>query len=296
MDAKSKQNLIPRLKKIELDLGSSLRYSRFTERNPDAKAFWHYHPEVELVYVKKGVGNRFVGNHVSRFEHGDLILMGPDIPHFGYEFGLQGVHEEIVVHFKKDLIKTAFQLMPEFEKIEALIEKAKSGLVFSGQTREEVSMLLESMEKKSAFDRLQCMLKVLHILANSQEYDVLNAKGLTLIIQNQEDDRINQVYDYVKTHYEDDISLEEISQVALMTVPAFCRFFKKSTKKTFTQFVNEFRVRQAIRLLSQSNKSLTEISGEVGFNSFSHFTKQFKRITSKTPSQYKKTMYQVISE
>ena len=186
--------------------------------------------------------------------------------------------------------------MPEFEKIEELIEKAKSGLVFSGQTREQVSVLLESMEDKSPFARLQCMLKVLHLLSNSQEYEVLNAKGMTLIIQNQEDDRINQVFNYVKEHYEDDISLEEISRVALMTVPAFCRFFKKSTQKTFTQFVNEFRVRQAIRLLSQSNKSLSDISGEVGFNSFSHFTKQFKRITAKTPSQYKKTMYKVISE
>ena len=294
MELKSKQYLIPRLKKIEPDLGSSLRYSRFTERNPDAKAYWHYHPEVELVYIKEGFGNRYVGNHISKFENGDLILMGPNIPHFGYEFGLQGVNEEIVVQFKKDLIKTLVQIMPEYESIDDLIQKSKSGISFYGKTRQEVASELESMQEKESFDRLQCMMKVLHILASSKEYEVLNAKGMTLIIQNQDDERINQVYNYVKENYEDEISLDDISQVALMTVPAFCRYFKKSTKKTFTQFVNEFRIRQAIRLLSQGNKSLSEIAGEVGFNSFSHFTKQFKRVTSKTPSEYKKSMYQMI--
>ena len=294
MKTNPKQYLMPRLRKVESDLGSSLRYSRFTERNPDGKAFWHYHPEVELVYIKEGFGNRYVGNHISKFEDGDLILMGPNIPHFGYEFGLQGVNEEIVIQFKKDLIKTSVQIMPEFESIYELIQKSKSGISFFGKTRQEVGVQLESMEEKSPFERLLCMLKVLHTLSNSHECEVLNAKGMTLVIQNQDDERINQVYNYVKENYEEEISLEEISQVALMTVPAFCRYFKKSTKKTFTQFVNEFRVRQAIRLLSQSNKSLSEIAGEVGFNSFSHFTKQFKRVTSKTPSKYKKSMYQII--
>ena len=294
MEAKPKQKLIPRLKKIEPDLGSSLRYSRFTERNPDAKAYWHYHPEVELVYIKEGFGKRYVGNHISKFQDGDLILMGPNIPHYGYEFGLQGVNEEIVIQFKKDLIKTSVEIMPELVSINKLIEKSKSGISFFGKTRQDIGVQLESMEEKSPFGRLMCMMKVLQILSQSDECEVLNAQGMTLIIQNQDDERINKVYNFVKENYEKEISLEQISQVAVMTVPAFCRYFKKSTKKTFTQFVNEFRVRQAIRLLSVGNNSLSEIAGEVGFNSFSHFTKQFKRVTSKTPSEYKKSIYQII--
>lgn len=294
MDGKSKQHLIPRLKKVEPDIGSSLRYSRFTERDPDAKAYWHYHPEVELVYIKEGYGNRYVGNHISKFEEGDLILMGPNIPHFGYEFGLQGVNEEIVVQFKKDLIKTSVQIMPELEAIAAMISKSKSGISFYGETKEMIGLQLEKMEEQSAFDRLLSILKVLQRLAQSEEYEVLNAQGMTLIIQNQDDERINQVYNYVKTHYESEISLDQISKVASMTVPAFCRYFKKYTKKTFTQFVNEFRVRQAIRLISLGNKSITEIAYEVGFNNFSHFNKQFKRVTGLSPSTYKKSMYQII--
>lgn len=287
-------HLIPKLKKVEPDIGSSLRYSRFTERDPDAKAYWHYHPEVELVYIKEGFGNRYVGDHISTFENGDLILMGPNIPHFGYEFGLQGVNEEIVVQFKKDLIKTSVQIMPELKLVDALITKSKSGLSFYGETREVIGRELEQMQAKSPFDRLLSILKVLEILSESKECEVLNARGMTLIIQNQDDVKINQVYNYVKENFRSEISLGEISQVALMTVPAFCRYFKKYTKRTFTQFVNEFRVRQAISLISVGNKSITEIAYEVGFNNFSHFNKQFKRVTGVSPSAYKKSLYQII--
>ena len=295
MEFRPKQNLIPRLKKVELDLGSSLLYSRYTEAKPDAKAYWHYHPEVELVYTKHGFGNRFVGNHISRFDDGDLVLMGPNLPHFGYEFGLQGINEEIVVQFGKELFEGTAGLMPELESIQNLIVKAQGGIAFFGETKEWVGEQLELMEKKNPFDRLMIMLQVLQYLSQAEEYEVLNAEGVTLIIQNQDDDRINKVYNYVKENYETEISLDQISKVALMTVPAFCRFFKKSTKKTFTNFVNEFRIRQSIRLLATENRSIGEVASEVGFNNISHFNKQFKRVTGASPSQYKKTMEQIIS-
>ena len=295
MEYSSKNRHIPRLKKVEPDFGSSLRYARFTERNPDAKAYWHYHPEVELVYIESGYGNRYVGNHISKFEDGDLILMGPNIPHFGYEFGLQGINEEIVVQFKKDLIKASAEVMPELEAIYALIAKAKSGISFYGETKKFIGNELVLMENMSPFDRLLSTFKVLQFLAQSEEYEVLNSDGVTLIIQNQNDDRINRVYQYVKENYDMEITLDEISKVALLTVPAFCRYFKKSTQKTFIQFVNEFRIRQAIRLIAAGNKTITEIASEVGFNNFSHFNKQFKRVAGETPSKYKKSMYQIIS-
>lgn len=295
MDSNTKNLLIPRLKKVELDFGSSLRYSRFTEGNPDAKAYWHYHPEVELVYITNGYGNRYVGNHISRFEEGDLILMGPNVPHFGYEFGLQGINEEIVVQFKEKLLSASIETIPEFEAIRALISTAKSGISFHGETKKIVGQELIRMETKKPFERLLHILKILETLSQSKEFDVLNANGVTLIIQNQEDDRLNQVYQYVKEHYEFEITLDQISNIAHMTVPAFCRYFKKYTQKTFIEFVNEFRVRQAIRLIAAGSKSITEIAAEVGFNNFSHFSKQFKRVTGKSPSAYRKAMHQIIS-
>lgn len=295
MEKKGTNLLIPRLKKVELDFGSSLRYSRFTEGNRAAKAYWHYHPEVELVYIAEGYGTRYVGNHISKFENGDLILMGPNVPHFGYEFGMQGINEEIVVQFKEKLLSAYIETIPEFEAIRELINRAKSGISFHGDTKKQIGAELEKLEGKDSFDRLLHILKILETLSRSKEYDILNSNGVTLIIQNQEDDRLNKVYQYVKEHYEFEITLDQISVVAHMTVPAFCRYFKKYTEKTFIEFVNEFRVRQAIRLIAAGDKSITEIAAEVGFNNFSHFSKQFKRVTQKSPSAYRKAMHRIIS-
>ncbi|MDX1349013.1 MAG: AraC family transcriptional regulator [Putridiphycobacter sp.] len=295
MEYKPQNHLIPRLKKVEADFGSSLRYSRFTERNPDAKAFWHYHPEVELVYIEEGYGNRYVGNHISNFDNGDLILLGPNVPHFGYEFGLQGINEEVVVQFKKDIFKSSANILPELVDIIALIEKSKAGISFYGDTKRIVGEELIKMENKDPFERLINLIKILQILAKSDEFEVLNADGVTLIIQNQNDDRINKVYQYVKDNYKSEISLDQISKVAIMTIPAFCRYFKKYTKQTFTQFVNDFRIRQAIRLIAQGKNSISEIAYDVGFNNISHFNKQFKRVTGKSPSKYKSTLYQIVN-
>jgi len=295
MENHPKNHLIPKLQKVEPDFGSSLKYARFTERNPNTKPYWHYHPEVELVYIERGSGTRYVGNHISMFDDGDLILLGPNIPHFGYEFGLQGINDEVVLQFKKDLIKSTAQFIPEMEAIGALVAKAKSGISFFGETKKFVGNELVLMENQSPFDRLISMFKVLQYLSQSEEFNVLNADGVTLIIQNQNEDRINKVYQYVKENYESEITLQQISEIALLTVPAFCRYFKKHTKKTFIQFVNEFRIRQAIRLIAEGNKSISEISSEVGFNNFSHFNKHFKRITGESPSKYKKSMFQIIS-
>ncbi len=294
MDKKQKNHLLPKLKKVSFDFGSSMRYARFTKRNPDAKAYWHYHPEVELVFIEQGFGNRYVGNHISKFEDGDLILMGPNIPHFGYEFGFQGVHEEVVVQFNNEIIENSIELMPELTAIHELINRAKSGISFHGETKAYIGKELILMEGQRPFDRLQRLFKILEYLAHSKEYKVLNADGVTLIIRNQNEDRINKVFQHVKENYDSEITLEEISQLALMTVPAFCRYFKKHTKKTFTQFVNDFRIRQAIRLLAHGDRSISEIANEVGFNNFSHFNKQFKRVTGESPSMYKKAMYQVL--
>lgn len=294
MNIKQKNHLIPKLEKVEFDFGSSLRYCRFTKHNPDAKAFWHYHPEVELVFIEKGFGNRYVGNHISKFENGDLILMGPNIPHFGYEFGFQGVHEEVVLQFSLDIIKNSIEIMPELSLINELINKAKSGISFHGETKALIGKQLILMEKMKPFERLMSVFKILQNLALSKEQKVLNADGVTLIIKNQNEDRINKVFQYVKENYDTEIPLSEMSQLTLMTVPAFCRYFKMNTKKTFTQFVNDFRIRQAIRLLAHGDRSISEIANEVGFNNLSHFHKQFKRVTGESPSKYKKAMYQVL--
>ena len=117
---------------------------------------------------------------------------------------------------------------------------------------------------------------------------MLNADTVPLIVSSQDGDRINHIYNYVREHFQQELPLEVIASEIAMTVPAFCRYFKKHTQKTFTQFVNEFRIVHACKLLSEEQMSVADVCFECGFNNFSHFNRQFKKVTGFSPTQYKK--------
>jgi AraC-like DNA-binding protein len=146
------------------------------------------------------------------------------------------------------------------------------------------------------YDRLLGLLSVLKELALTNDYEVLNAEGVAMAVDLQDNDRMNAVYQYIRENFKTHISLDEISNEVSMTVPAFCRYFKKISRKTFTKFVNEYRVVHASKLLAETAISITEISFESGFNNFSHFNKLFKGFTGKSPSAYRHEFKKIIVE
>ena len=150
------------------------------------------------------------------------------------------------------------------------------------------------MEYQLPFERLLTLLGILKELENANDYRILNATGFSMEMQLQDNDRINMVFNYVKDHFLEEISLESIAEMSSMTVPSFCRYFKKITKKTFTRFVNEYRVVHASKLLAEKQTSIANISYESGFNNFSHFNKLFKEFTGKSASQYRKELKSII--
>lgn len=277
----------PALKSVQPSFGSSFSFSRFSDETPTGFAQWHYHPEIEMVYIEKGNGKRHIGNHVSYYSHGDLILIGPNLPHYGFAHRLTKNNTETVVQFKEDFLGDDFFKSEEMQKIAKLIDRSKQGLSFFGSTKREVGRLLADMAVMNRFDRLLRILKILNKLAETEEYRVLNASKLTIQVGRSDNDRIKLVYDHVRDNFQSTVKLDEIAQLTNMTVPSFCRYFKKQTKKTFTQFVNEFRVIHACKLLSETNRTIADICFECGFNNFSHFNKQFKLVTEKSPSAYR---------
>ncbi len=293
---KSLQYQKPTLKKVEPTFGNSFTYKLFTETNYTQKAFWHYHPEIELVFVDQGSGKRHIGNHLSYYNEGDLILIGSNLPHIGYLDRLAGQESEVVVQFKQDFLGETFFDNIEMHNIRALLERSKSGISFYGRTKEEVGILLMDFNwLKIKFDQLIQLLKILQLLALSEEYELLNANdGVSLVLNPQDNDRMDLIFDYVRGHFEDKIYLDEIADAVAMSVPSFCRYFKKMTSKTFTEYLMEYRIVHACKLLAEDQQSITEISFSCGFHNFSHFTKTFKKITGKSPSAYKKEIYKVV--
>lgn len=286
----------PSLEQINPAFGSSFLVRRYSSSCENTLANWHFHPELELVYVKGGSGKRHIGKHMSYFNDGELILMGSYLPHYGFTDRLTGNSTETVVQFRPDFLGEGFFNLPEMSGIRQLLELSKKGLSFYGKTKDQVGLKIEELSFKDQFGRLLGLLEILNDLFQTNEYKVLNAEGVALAVDTKENDRMNDIYAYIRDHFKSHISLEEISEKANMTVPAFCRYFKKISRKTFTKFVNEYRVVHASKLLAETSMSITEVSFESGFNNFSHFNKSFKSFTGKSPSAYRKDFKNIIIE
>ena len=180
--------------------------------------------------------------------------------------------------------------LQETKCISALFDKAKGGIAFGQETKDAVGNRIEIMDDQKPFERLLTLLDILKALENSRDYKILNAAGFSMEMQVQDNDRINMVFNYVKDHFQEEINLVAIAEMSSMTTPSFCRYFKKITKKTFTQFVNEYRIVHASKLLAEKQISIANVSYESGFNNFSHFNKLFKEFTGKSASQYRKEL------
>lgn len=284
----------PVLEKIEPEIGQSFALRKFEDANSNTQPFWHFHPELEIVYVKQGNGKRHVGNHISYFQGGELIMLGPNLPHYGFTDRMDGSSQEIVVQMKEDFLGPQFFKLPEMQAIDQLFERSKAGISFYGNTKFKVGSRLASMFHMDAFERLNEFINILQILAQSKEYNLLNASGVTLVVQGQDTDRIDNIYRYVRENFTETINLEEVAALTNMAVPSFCRYFKKVTNKTFTEFVNEFRIVHACKLLSEEKHTISEVCFESGFNNFSHFNKMFKQKTGKSPNEYRKAVEKVV--
>lgn len=286
----------PSLERIVPAIGSSFLVRRYVDSCKNELANWHFHPELELVFVNGGSGKRHIGKHLSYFNDGDLIMMGANLPHYGFTNRLTGGSSETVIQFREDFLGPDFFKIPEMTAVSNLLNMSKKGLSFHGKTKETVGKKIEALAFKDQYDRLMGLLEVLKELALSEEYTILNADGVALAIDMKENDRMNKVYDYIRENFKEHISLDDMADLVSMTVPAFARYFKKISRKTFTKFVNEYRVVHASKLLAESSMSITEVSFESGFNNFSHFNKLFKEFTGKSPSAYRNAFKKIVTE
>lgn len=284
----------PSFEIVESSFGSSFYYSKYVENTNNKAHLWHYHPEIEIVFVNGGSGKRQIGSHVSYYTNGDLILIGTNLPHCGFTDEHTGNKNETVIQLKPDFLGANFFNLQETKGILELLDKAKGGIAFGPETIKAIGHRIELMEEQPPFERLLTLLAVLKELESASDYKILNAAGFSMEMQIQDNDRINMVFNYIKDHFTEEISLETISEMASMTIPSFCRYFKKITKKTFTRFVNEYRVVHASKLLAEKQISIANVSYESGFHNFSHFNKLFKEFTGKSASQYRKELKSVI--
>ena len=267
----------------------------FLVRKFDKLAFdapYHFHEEYELTCVINGSGKRYVGSHMEDFASGDLVLLGPNLPHcWKLESNEQTLRtaSAVVIQFNDAFLGEEFFNKFELQLIKKLFQKAGCGVSFYGETVKEINqMLLGLVEEKSNFRILIGLLEILHRLASSEEYNLLDQHRIIAERSVTERERINPVFAYLVENFRKHVSLDKAASIANMTPNAFCKYFKKVTRKTFMETIIEYRLNYAIQQLVQTDKPISEISYESGFGDVSHFYKMFKAKMNLSPLNYRK--------
>ena len=263
---------------------------------PYFDAPYHFHPEFELTLILKSEGKRFVGNQVADFKEGDLVLLGANVPHCWKNDGIgnENSARSIVIQFKEDFLGQGFFKNAETQPIRSLLDKAKSGVLISGKTRDRVAREMIFLQTVPPFQKLLGLLDLLNTIATSKDFEIIDSQPDKYDLSAVDLERINKIYAYVIEHYTQDIHLETAAHLTNMTETAFCRYFKKITKKTFLDLVTEFRIKHACNLLNSTDKQVAEVCFESGFGNISHFNKQFKVVTGYRPLNYRKMFFATI--
>ena len=284
----------PVLEKISPEFGKSILVRQHDQEETSSIAFWHFHPEVELIYINKGNGKTHIGNHLSYFNNSQLLLIGANLPHNGFTDRLTKCGKETLIQFKPEIFGDFLIQLPEMSKIKQLLIRAKKGIRFKAESKKIIGPKIEEIKHLNGFNRVVKLLEVLQDLALAEDYEILNSDGYAFETKPQDSEKIDLIFKYINDNFKNQIYLDEIADKASMTVPAFCRYFKRVTGKTFTKLVNEYRVVHATKLLTENQMSITDVCYECGFNNFSHFNKLFKEFTGKSASKYRGEVKKII--
>ena len=275
------------LEKISHDRNRSFALFEFQSRRFNCP--FHYHPEIELTLIAGSSGHRYVGDHVGRFAPGDLVLMGPDLPHmYINDATFSGQARSIVLQFLPDCLGTDFFRLGELKGVRHLLERSRVGLAFHGRTRDKVAPLLMQMNGLEGIARLLALLNILEILARSKEFRVLASPTYSPSLALYQGERINRVCEFVSRKFKEGITQSEAARTARMSAPSFSRFFRRATNRTFRAFLNEVRIGHASHLLLETDQTVAEVCYDSGFGNLSNFNRQFLKLRKVSPRAYRR--------
>jgi AraC-like DNA-binding protein len=273
------------LESIQPDADSSFRF--LVTPNLNEVFYWHFHPEIELVYVEAEKGIRHIGEHLETYEGCDLALIGSYIPHLNFDYGVKSKVETVVIQFPSDYFDQGLTRIPELGQIVGLIHRAKNGLAFSGETKRVAGERLKQLQHLDRFSQFIELMRIFEYLAASTEFMELGARPVANALVLKKQERIHRVYQYVEEHFLEPINTRLVADYVSLSVPAFCRYFKNATHLTYTDFVNQFRINYAKKLLIQG-RTVSESCYEAGFENLAYFTRLFKKRVGVSPSIFKK--------
>jgi len=246
----------------------------------------HQHEEIQLSFIVEGEGSILVGDTINYYKQGDIFIIGSDLPHVFKSETMTSSSQMLSLFFTKTSFGEHFFELEELQDLNLFFKRTRHGFKLT-TSKKVISKLFLELRKASKFDQFIILLKILKIASTS------NYKSLSSFINDKkyndnEGKRMRDVFEYTITNYDNDISLEDISEVANMTKNAFCKYFKKRTNKTYFQFLNELRIENACKLIqTEKDLSVSEIAYKSGFKNISNFNRQFKSLKNLSPTAFR---------
>jgi len=277
----------PLIEKLPLAEDTSFLAKTFS--TPHFEVPWHQHAEYELILFKEGEGASFIGNYVGDFTCGDIFFLGSNLPHTFQKADKDLFTSAVVVQFKEDFWGNAFLQLPESRQVKQLFETSMQGLKINGRSRAQLAPMIQQLELSSGFERIIQLCNCLLLIAGQQDYTTLSTQEIKAF-NSKNKERIDKILQYTIDCFQEPITLDAVAKNVSMSVPAFCSYFKKSTKKTYIDFLNEVRVGYACKQLMDTQHNISSICYDSGFNTLANFNKQFIKVKKLTPSAYRKTI------
>ncbi|WP_405294335.1 AraC family transcriptional regulator [Algibacter sp. Ld11] len=276
----------PQLELIEREIDSSIH--TFYYENDCFSSPWHYHEEYELTLILKGSGIRYTGNSIENFYPGDLVLVGPSLPHYWKnDAAYTGGVISICIQWNHEVLNKFIEDSIEFYQIQALLQHAKFGVRIHPLFKDNVEDKFKKIVDLEPGKKMVAFIDLLLELAQAPKIKTLSGVVKGLSVDKQSDNRIQKILNYISTNYTKKISIKEMAELTFMTEISFCKFFKRRFNKSFTNYLNEFRIRKTCQLLRDTNQKLIDVALNCGYENMSFFHRQFKKYLKITPGEYR---------
>jgi AraC-like DNA-binding protein len=263
-----------------------------TRREPSFGVYWHFHPEYQLTLVLRGMGKRFVGDDVSRFTAGDLVLTGPNLPHMWCSDRRRPPrrehHEAVIIQFPESVFGRSFLHLPEMAPVRRLLGQAGRGVRFADPARRRIAPRIHRMGRQRGLARLIGLLEVLRELSQSPGSKLLSSGTFRPSVAVADRDRIDLVCRTIAENASRPLRLPQAAAAAHLSVPAFTRFFRKCTGKSFVEYRTETRLGSACRMLIETDRSVAQVCRESGFRNVANFNRRFRSMKGVSPREFRR--------
>jgi len=280
------------LQQIKLNPNESFFIGIFQDHIDQSR--WHYHQEYELSFITEGSGSRIVGDSVEEFHPGDLIFLGPRIPHVWFSGSpVLNQHsgrtlESVYLLFNQDILPESLTSLPEFKEVNHALRLSERGIRITGDSLNQVSRIMLQLPYLSNMKRLMLFYEIMDIIGKSESFTYLASDQYIKTRFEPTNSRVKNIHEFLMLNYREEINLEKIAGIVHMAPASACRFFKASTGLTIFEYLNKIKIDYACKLLLNTELNVVDISYDCGFNNLSHFNKQFRKFLGKTPSEFRK--------